>query len=44
MKVALDTNRYVDLCLGIVGTVKLLEEVEAVFLPFVNLSLSSSTP
>lgn len=35
MKVALDTNRYVDLCKGIVETVTLLEEAEAVVLPFV---------
>ena len=35
MRVALDTNRYVDLCKGIVETVSLLEEADAVFLPFV---------
>ena len=37
MRVALDTNRYVDLCKGIVETVTLLEEAEAVVLPFVVL-------
>ena len=35
MRVALDTNRYVDLCKGVVETVALLEEAEAVVLPFV---------
>jgi tRNA(fMet)-specific endonuclease VapC len=35
--VALDTNRYVDLCKGVAGTVALLEEAEAVMLPFVVL-------
>lgn len=38
MKVALDTNRYVDLCKGVVGTVTLLEEAEVVVLPFVVLA------
>jgi len=33
--VALDTNRYVDLCKGIVETVAVVEEAEAVMLPFV---------
>lgn len=37
MKVALDTNRYVDLCRGVDETVTLLEEAEAVILPFVVL-------
>lgn len=37
MRVALDTNRYVDLCKGIVETVTLLEEAEVVVLPFVVL-------
>lgn len=37
MKVALDTNRNVDLCKGVVQTVTLLEEAEAVILPFVVL-------
>lgn len=37
MKVALDTNRYVDLCKGVVETVSLLEEAEAVVVPFVVL-------
>ena len=35
MKIALDTNRYVVLCKGEVETVELLEEAEAVLLPFV---------
>jgi tRNA(fMet)-specific endonuclease VapC len=35
VKVALDTNRYVDLCQGVAGTVALLEEAEAILLPFV---------
>ena len=38
MKVALDTNRYVDLCKGVEETVSLLEEAEAVVLPFVVLA------
>ena len=37
MKVALDTNRYVDLCKGVTETVTLLEEAEAVILTFVVL-------
>ena len=37
MRVALDTNRYVDLCKGVVDTVALLEEAEAIVLPFVVL-------
>ena len=37
MRVAIDTNRYVDLCKGIVDTVRILEEAEAVVLPFVVL-------
>jgi tRNA(fMet)-specific endonuclease VapC len=37
MRVALDTNRYVDLCKGMVETVELLEEAEEVLLPFVVL-------
>ena len=35
MKVALDTNRYVDLCKGLAETVALLEAAEEVLLPFV---------
>lgn len=35
MRVALDTNRYVDLCRGVDETVSLLEEAEAIVLPFV---------
>ena len=37
MRVALDTNRYVDLCKGVGETVALLEEAETVVLPFVVL-------
>ncbi len=37
MRVALDTNRYVDLCNGVDETVSLLEEAEAILLPFVVL-------
>lgn len=37
MRVALDTNRYVDLCRGVGDTVDLLEQAEAVLLPFVVL-------
>lgn len=35
MRVALDTNRYVDLCKGVADTVALMEEAEVVILPFV---------
>ena len=35
MRVALDTNRYVDLCKGVAETLALLEEAEAILLPFV---------
>jgi tRNA(fMet)-specific endonuclease VapC len=35
VRVALDTNRYVDLCKGVADTVALLEEAETIFLPFV---------
>ena len=35
MRVAVDTNRYVDLCKGVAETVTLLEEAETVLLPFV---------
>jgi len=37
VRVALDTNRYVDLCKGVAETVTLLEEAEAVVVPFVVL-------
>lgn len=37
MRVALDTNRYVDLCRGVTETVGLIETAEAVILPFVVL-------
>ena len=34
-EVALDTNRYVDLCKGEPETLELLEQAEAIMLPFV---------
>ena len=37
MRVALDTNRYVDLCKGVGETVTLVEEADAVMLAFVVL-------
>jgi tRNA(fMet)-specific endonuclease VapC len=37
VRVALDTNRYVDLCKGVDETVALLEGAEAILLPFVVL-------
>lgn len=37
MRIALDTNRYVDLCNGVVETVTLVEEAETIVLPFVAL-------
>jgi predicted nucleic acid-binding protein len=38
VKVAIDTNRYVDLCKGVRETVALLEEADAVLLAFVVLA------
>jgi len=35
VKIALDTNRYVDLCKGLAPTVDLVASADAVFLPFV---------
>jgi tRNA(fMet)-specific endonuclease VapC len=35
VRLALDTNRYVDLCKGVDGTVRLVATAEGVFLPFV---------
>jgi tRNA(fMet)-specific endonuclease VapC len=35
VRLALDTNRYVDLCKSVSETVALVEEAEAVMLPFV---------
>jgi tRNA(fMet)-specific endonuclease VapC len=35
MRLALDTNRYSDLCRGEAGVVQLVAHAEAVFLPFV---------
>jgi tRNA(fMet)-specific endonuclease VapC len=37
VRVALDTNRYVDLCKGVAETVTLVEEADDVLLPFVVL-------
>jgi tRNA(fMet)-specific endonuclease VapC len=34
MRVALDTNRYVDLCKGISETIEILETAEEILLPF----------
>lgn len=38
MRVALDANRYVDLCKGLPETVRILEDAELVCLPFVVLA------
>jgi tRNA(fMet)-specific endonuclease VapC len=38
MRLALDTNRYTDLCQGIAEVVTLVEGAEAVFLPFIVLA------
>ncbi len=38
MRIALDTNRYVDLCKGVAETVDLLEGADVVVLPFVVLA------
>ena len=37
MRVALDTNAYVDLCRGVADTVALMEQADSVLLPFVVL-------
>lgn len=37
MRVALDTNRYVDLCKGIDDTIDILEQADEVLMPFVVL-------
>lgn len=37
MRLALDTNRYTDLCRGAAEVVSLVEHAEAVFLPFIVL-------
>ena len=36
MRVALDTNRYVDLCKGAAETVAILEDAESIMLPFIG--------
>jgi tRNA(fMet)-specific endonuclease VapC len=38
MRLALDTNRYTDLCRGHDGVLSLVEHAEAVFLPFAVLA------
>lgn len=38
MKIALDTNRYVDLCKGVEETAHLVSTADAVLLPFVVLA------
>lgn len=38
MRVAIDTNRYVDLCKGVEETVEVLETADIVVLPFVVLA------
>ena len=38
MRVALDTNRYVDLCKGVAETGEIVATAEEVFLPFVVLA------
>ena len=35
MRLALDTNRYSDLCRGLPAVVEVVKHAEAVFLPFV---------
>jgi tRNA(fMet)-specific endonuclease VapC len=35
VRIALDTNRYTDLCRGVEETVRLVSTAESVFLPFV---------
>jgi tRNA(fMet)-specific endonuclease VapC len=38
MRLAIDTNRYSDLCRGVAGVVTLVERAEAVVLPFIVLA------
>lgn len=38
MKIALDTNRYVDLCKGIEATIQIVATAESIILPFVVLA------
>jgi len=38
VRLALDTNRYADLCRGLPDVVRVIEHAEAVFLPFVVLA------
>ena len=37
VKLALDTNRYTDLCRGLAEVQRIIEEAEAVYLPFIVL-------
>ena len=37
MRIALDTNRYVDLCKGVEETARLVASAEAILLPFIVL-------
>ena len=37
MRVALDTNRYVDLCKGVDQTIEVLEQADEILMPFVVL-------
>lgn len=38
MRIALDTNRYVDFCRGIPDVVQIFRRAERIFLPFVTLA------
>lgn len=38
MRIALDTNRYVDLCRGVDETLEILEHAEEILMPFVVLA------
>jgi tRNA(fMet)-specific endonuclease VapC len=37
VRIALDTNGYVDLCKGVIETITILEEADAIVLPFIVL-------
>jgi hypothetical protein len=41
MRLALDTNRYTDLCRGDVSVVATVELADAVWLPFIVLAVAS---
>lgn len=38
MRIAIDTNRYVDLCKGLAATVEILETATEIILPFIVLA------